>query len=349
MPYPRLFLMLIVTLICSIQIDGGISGLTKFFRSNYKKAWYTTDTVKERLQVKHVAIEMNQLLHTNMRSSSDPKHFLAKIFLTLDKLFMKISATESLIFVFDGPPPFTKMQTQRSRRKASPDNSLLTPGTSFMNTMEDVMLCYILQRLHRPQFQNITIYVSGSRDPGEGELKIVDWVNAIMPSPTDSMIICGSDSDLVIQAIGFPNISNLTVFQNNGEKQDMFCDIHRVVDLIQRDLYSRKFKETKIKLPEITEGDRLDYMLLFILNGNDYLPKIRGITFHKILNAYSKVVLRNKESLCKNLVNFERKTFNFPLLYRFCEALSKEEMYTPSPIQIIPSCTEAFCSFAQKK
>jgi 5'-3' exonuclease len=215
--------------------------------------------------------------------------------------------------------------------------------------MEDVMLCYILQRLHRPQFQNVTIYLSGSRDPGEGELKIVDWANAIMPSPTDSLIICGSDSDLVIQAIGFPNISNLTVFQNNGEKQDMFCDIYRAVELIQRDLYSRKFKETKIKLPEITKADRLDYILLFILNGNDYLPKIRGITFHKILDAYSKVVLRSKESLYKNLVNFEGRTFNFPLLYQFCKALSKEEMYTPSPVQIIPSCTEAFCSFAQKR
>jgi 5'-3' exonuclease len=122
------------------QVDGGISGLTKFFRSRYKKAWYSTDSVKGKVEVKHIAIEMNQLLHTNMRSSVDPKHFLAKIFLSLDKLLLQVTATESLIFVFDGPPPFTKMQTQRSRRKSSPENSLLTPGTNFMDTMEDVMV-----------------------------------------------------------------------------------------------------------------------------------------------------------------------------------------------------------------
>ena len=51
------------------------------------------------------------------------------------------------------PAPFAKLQTQRNRRISSPENSLITPGTDFMNAMDDVVLCYVLQRARRPLFQ----------------------------------------------------------------------------------------------------------------------------------------------------------------------------------------------------
>jgi hypothetical protein len=59
--------------------------------------------------------------------------------------------------------PFAKLQTQRNRRISSPENSLITPGTDFMNAMDDVILCYVLQRVKRPLFQVIddTQYMLG--------------------------------------------------------------------------------------------------------------------------------------------------------------------------------------------
>jgi hypothetical protein len=124
-----------------------------------------------------------------------------------------------------------------------------------------------------------------------------------MPSPKDSMMICGSDSDLMVQSLGFPSVENLIVFQNNGDKQDLFCEISRVVELIQMDLYSRQVEDSSSRPPAVTEADRFDYMLLFILNGNDYLPKIRGITFHKILDAYA-TVFSLSNILAGNAVSF---------------------------------------------
>ena len=41
------------------------------------------------------------------------------------------------------------------------------------------------QRVRRPLFQNLTVYISGARQPGEGELKIVDWLQSRIPL-TDS-------------------------------------------------------------------------------------------------------------------------------------------------------------------
>jgi len=143
------------------------------------------------------------------------------------------------------------VQTQRNRRISSPENSLITPGTDFMNAMDDVVLCYVLQRVRRPLFQNLTVYISGARQPGEGELKIVDWLQTHIPlseaapppappapalpaSPAappgaavtghhrvarrhsnDSVVICGSDSDILLQALALsarlPRIAVLQV------------------------------------------------------------------------------------------------------------------------------------------
>ena len=246
-----------------------------------------------------------------MRVANDPKHFISKIFCSLDKLLAVAKPTESLILVFDGPAPFAKMQTQRSRRSQSPDNSLLTPGTYFMDTMEDAMVCYVAQRLRRPPLsENVAVYISGARGPGEGELKIVNWIHNIMPDYNDTMIICGSDSDLLIQALSFPCVRNLKVLQNGIDKLHFACDIHHLTHEILSDADFRgkncvsefeytmssiqrrkKTEGSHIKsLDEIDIATRVDFVLLFILNGNDYLPRLRGGgTFTKILMAYSKI------------------------------------------------------------
>ena len=96
----------------------------------------------------HVCIDMNQILHGSFRTSSDPRHCVAKIFVGLDKIFRLVEPVKSLVLTFDGPAPFAKLQTQRNRRISSPENSLITPGTDFMNAMDDVILCYVLQVLY---------------------------------------------------------------------------------------------------------------------------------------------------------------------------------------------------------
>jgi 5'-3' exonuclease len=239
--------LLLFLLLAINEIHSGILGLTKFFRTNYKNAWTTLNT-KEPLEASHVAIEMNQILHTNMRVARDPKHFISKIYCSLDGLLDVVKPTESLVLVFDGPAPFAKMQTQRSRRRSSPDNSLLTPGTYFMDTMQDVVLCYVLQRLNKPLFRNLTVYVSSARDAGEGELKIVNWVSTMMPCKDDSLVICGSDSDLILQAISFPSVGNLTILQNGPV--DMFCNISRLIHEIKTDLGYKRYRM------DITEQNR---------------------------------------------------------------------------------------------
>jgi len=94
---------------------------------------------------------------------------------------------------------------------------------------------------------------------------------------------------------------------------------------------------------------RLDLVFLFLLQGNDYLPKLRGITFSKALRAYTKVL--SAESTAQNaslIVDLENKTFNLAVLVKFLEFLSYEEGLVSSPIHNIPTATEAFRTHLQK-
>ena len=167
-----------------------------------------------------------------------------------------------------------------------------------MDTMEDAMVHFVAQRLRRPPLsQNVTVYISGARSPGEGELKVVAWVQSIMPRANDTMVICGSDSDLLIQALSFPSVNNLLVLQTGADKLDLVCDINALSHEILKDAdwrgskgiaefdYSSKSPFPKrpkgqaldpskrAMLKEILRETRIDFILLFILNGNDYLPR----------------------------------------------------------------------------
>ena len=54
-------------------------------------------------RVDHVCIDMNQLLHGSFRTSSDPRHCIAKIFVGLDNILRLVEPTKSLVLTFDGP------------------------------------------------------------------------------------------------------------------------------------------------------------------------------------------------------------------------------------------------------
>ena len=203
-------------------VDAGIAGLTKFFRLQFPGSWSDVVTTAslpkdskeskdepmgpEPLKVDNLCVDMNQMLHSGLKlaASGNMKTFMSKIFADLDNLLRVVEPTRALVLAFDGPAPFAKMQTQRNRRIASPENSIITPGTNLMNSVEDIMVCYVVQRLRRTHFKNLTVFISGPCVPGEGEVKIVEWVNNHMKGD-DSLVISGSDSDILLQGLAIAN------------------------------------------------------------------------------------------------------------------------------------------------
>ncbi|ORY48574.1 hypothetical protein BCR33DRAFT_38913 [Rhizoclosmatium globosum] len=131
------------------------------------------------------------------------------------KLTVPGVSVKSLFIAVDGPPPLPKLLLQRSRRqetakkrrtttKALRFNSLnFTPGSLFMTRLDAALSHYAATIVARsPWIQEVI--VRGSRDPGEGEVKIVKRIVTPIPTtkPTEThvhMIVTG-DSDAIIQS-----------------------------------------------------------------------------------------------------------------------------------------------------
>ena len=308
---------------------SGIAGLTKFFRQQFSGSWTKPVVTKNQLdlegkvsppmQVENLCVDMNQVLHSGLKLAvnGNIKTFASKIYTDLDNLLKIVEPTKALVLAFDGPAPFAKMQTQRNRRNSSPENSIITPGTDLMNGIDDIMVCYVVQRLRREVFQNLTVFISGPSCPGEGEVKIVEWVNNHMHG-SDSLVISGSDSDILLQGLAIANRPHrkkdgkTLVLQSttSGKRDKMghissFCDMDLLVKGLQKYTGITPSKSQKTILRNqarsndtLGEGDHgtkfnngggvatgrvpssfnLDMIVLFILQGNDYLPKMRGVT-----------------------------------------------------------------------
>ena len=65
---------------------------------------------------------------------------------------------------------------------------------------------------------------------GEGEVKIIDWASNFINDKNESVVICGSDSDILLQSIILSEITNITVFQKGNEYSNAFCNITTVID-----------------------------------------------------------------------------------------------------------------------
>lgn len=356
-----------LVLLWNIKVESGVAGLTKFFRRSLKSSWWEPSSQYLRVspltsrskgvadghskrgdvyETDHLCIDMNQFLHSSFRTTTDAKHFMARVFTGLDAILNTIKPLKSLVLVFDGPAPFAKMQTQKIRRAMQPENSLITPGTEFMTQMENVMMCYALQRMQRNDFKNLTFFISGSDCPGEGELKIVDWINNHMPSYNDTIVICGSDSDILLQAMALPQIPQVVVFQVGSDYSDAFCKISSLIDNLcnYAGLYDN-VTATKSEFKSPTDNNtskmlintipslRLDLVFLFLLQGNDYLPKLRGVTMASVLKSYGHVMQKLPINE-RYIIDLNKNTFNFAALWLLLEEFTYSAPIVQLPLQL---------------
>lgn len=153
------------------------------------------------------------------------------------------------------------------------------------------------------------------------------------------------------------------MYQYGSDKEDKICHISKLALEIKKDVdegrrlgkkntkdispasmknstQSDNYENVTSNAVEPSKYSRIDYILLFLLQGNDYLPRLRGVTLHATMRAYSRLVRRFRH---KYIVNIESNSFNIDMLLSFFRLLSRHEMYVPTPVQIMPSATEALC------
>ena len=337
----------------------GIKGFRAWFESQFPDAITGIPSKGSQEFFDHVLIDINQLLHVAVRRSSSDDHALAILMKELNACIELATPTKSLVLAMDGPPSAAKLATSRKRRlstlvkadwkqaqlahvqkskklkmssqkerrlrqryAAEVKTLRITPGTNFMERANQAMLYWAWQRMipHDGPLSKVSIYISASNSPGEGEVKILDWI--LRKRPQGTLAIMGGDSDLVLEGLVIPpSICTHNVFvllPGLGKR-------YLVVSLWETTRHLAQL------LPQLKAEDimrvRTDMVLLLILNGNDYLPKLRGSSgFNRVFRAYIHAVREWLEEGKDNLflVDPDSLTFNLEFAIDFFGRLKLE-------------------------
>jgi 5'-3' exoribonuclease 1 len=241
---------------------------------------------------------------------------------------VQIVGVKSYIFIaVDGPAPQAKVSQKRSRRfqaKKKPmvetivesmnvvepvsrfDSNCISPGTDFMIKLDG----YLTQLIEK-NINNLatTVYYSSHLVSGEGEHKIIDYFRQDKIKGDGMHVIYGMDSDWVMltSAVNKPNLYLWR--EDSGD----ILSIDRL-----------KFQLSQKMGGSVTASD--DFVLLFYLFGNDFLPRHPTLTSDNIenmINIYN--VLYKEYGLTYVVRNIDKVTINWNNFIYFIYNMAQNE------------------------
>uniref|UniRef100_A0A7S4I337 Xrn1 N-terminal domain-containing protein n=1 Tax=Vannella robusta TaxID=1487602 RepID=A0A7S4I337_9EUKA len=309
----------------------------------------------------HLYFDMNNLLYGRISQTPSEAVMFQRLFAYLDLVFNYSRPTTTMFLAVDGPGPRAKILTQRARRMdraktadswkildlGEPsttvnaiDNFQFTPGTRFMQTLNETLCYYAASRVAREGKNTpLRCYVSGADDFGEGELKIFEHMRTLASQEARSKfrlktpkkhaldflkknhgesgqkqrcLLVGNDSDLILFSLRHSHLFDIDILKIDN---DMSHDILNITDL--RNALLDEVFGTRSRTEEQEQGVIDDFLVLSLFNGNDYVPRLRPFSFMKVLGAYGLVKRSDKyanENLWQQPLANSLEEFNSPAL-----------------------------------
>uniref|UniRef100_A0A6C0H624 Xrn1 N-terminal domain-containing protein n=1 Tax=viral metagenome TaxID=1070528 RepID=A0A6C0H624_9ZZZZ len=272
---------------------------------------------RKRVKMDELYIDSNSIIYEMVH-----KYGIENWDLLFEKIYEKIVELVKLFGVnevyigFDGEPPYAKMEQQRQRRYKNwlfreikedyKDTSFISPGTEFMNGLDD----YLFEKIKEKGW----IY-SGSREKGEAEHKIFEIIRK-KNEKGKRKLVYGLDADLIMLCL-IHNEMNMYIYREspilNSEKLGIKFDEEKTY-IIDITLFKTKLCEGK------RDGYIMDYILICFFLGNDFLPHFPA---YNIRTGGIFKLLENYEKLGENITKNER--INWKILKKYVEILSKNE------------------------
>jgi len=263
----------------------GIDGFHKWLNVEYGSIYYNIWKTKKVFH--NVYIDLNYLLHLCHYNSNDEKHLINKMSQTILELCGNICPLVSVNLFCDGTAPFAKMVLQRERRnknvKMNDDvfkTSLnFTPGTKFIEELpEKLEKCInIIKKYH-----NVEVNID-SVMPGEAEIKIKNkLIENYKINKLHSNLLITNDADVVLILAADESYVTTHIMFNNT--------VIPIYALLKMHFEKYSFGEI----------NNLDFVLLNLFLGNDYVPKIGFVSPYTLWDSYSMNIYKHKYLVRKN-------------------------------------------------
>lgn len=340
-------------------------GIEKFFNTfrlkyNKENLIYDTKYPYKKINCKYLFFDFNSIVHNisqrvleqlNLSNKKDYKlEELNKLIISnvihdlkfIIKNNFIVNELKLIYIAIDGTPSKAKIIEQRKRRfigaidsslkkKIIPETKIswsknnISPATNFMNLLiKELKKKSFIDELKKINF-NINFIISDTKEFGEGEKKIIDYI--INKNIKDNITIFSPDADMILLSLLLLNkASNITILRRDQQESEKIYKItkdsnlyyfaYNIIDIdtIGKTLYSY----VKQKTGEINSINVIkDIVLLFTFFGDDFLPKLESYNVNNdidiLLNTYSELFLEIKEYFIKgNKINikFLKKLIN---------------------------------------
>ena len=315
----------------------GVLGLSSFFENFYGSCSQRFSDIRKQAFVDHMYVDMNSVLHDAIRTHGlnlleesrtaqleFSKNIVFHVVKHMKDIIEVVTPSKSVVLAFDGPVNVAKLQQQQQRRvRQCVGSQCITPGFWIMPLIENEIVAsvakIILQvtntfsRRSRDKIDTIVV-LDGMRSPGEGEIKIAKHIhrNIARDHATGTHIIVGADSDLYL--IGFGVLPSLNISFLNTLSMKIFC-----LSSIWASFLTKCFDDSPQKAIKKVLGKpktvanswehvdsvqrlnctRLDFILLSLFCGNDYLSSVDGFDGRNMWIVYQKY-LKNRIYLIEN-------------------------------------------------
>ena len=284
-------------------------GITGFYSWIHEKYGNCINISKKPRFVNHIYIDLNYLLHMCVYNSSSIEETVIKISSMILDVCANYHALDTINISCDGSAPLAKLFLQRMRRlqeartlysnnniEENLKNSSLnfTPGSVFMSTLHEKL---DLIKLKIESTLNVKVNIN-NLDSGEAEIKNKYLINKhIDENPLSTHLLVTNDADVLLIVAATKIYQNIYVLLKHN---NILC----LKDLIK--YHIDKFG--------ISNYPQYDFAFLNLLNGNDYLPKLRYTTIDKIWESYKIKLRKFKNGL---VLDKDSKTGRFQINQQF--------------------------------
>jgi len=294
---------------------------------------------------------------------------ILKILEYIEKIYEYVNPKKGIYIAIDGVAPVAKIKQQRIRRHKSIsdkqvwdnikkkynkeitnswNSNAITPGTKFMDKLHNAFVTFI----KKEKINNLNIIYSSYLTPGEGEHKLLQYINNNINL---SYVIYGLDADLIFLSLT-THSSNIFLLRESNEINKFNTeDILNYVNIeILRELIVSTIKKYIIKeiniLPELNnnldfshwvnniDNNQLinDFICICYLLGNDFIPHIPSLEIYDngietlIINyakIYIELNLLNTQNNNNTGIIQKECNINYIFFKKIINNLSLEEEY----------------------
>lgn len=230
-----------------------------------------------------VCIDVNALLHNSLRRSKNEPAFVKDLFGELDRSLRLTRPQRTVYLAVDGSAPLAKMKEQLRRRKAKAasrsaqrkglDSAQVTPGCSFMLRVTLYLHYYAARYLEKhPYLRSLRFIVNGSETHGEGETKIMQYLNSKDGADAGLVAVFSGDSDVIVLCL-LSKIENIFIVRPSSEGGEFA--------VLSMASLRRAIRDTDPHGRAVT-----DFCLLVMFSGNDYIRKLKHGSMRRVWPVY---------------------------------------------------------------